>query len=210
MFKKVTYYLSLIMLILCVSVSFAWMLDIPSQIGHHPVLRFDDTISIASNDATVTVEIDEDGKYVSLEEKTTASGLYEVKNAAPGTVTKYRIVIKNNTDVELSMSIIFSEIKASLEEFYDHVYVGVFAADGFYFPYTSPEIKEDSIKDKLADDFVYESSQTEASIPFLTNFKVPDQYAEVVIRFYIRIDHEIGNEFQNQRFSIGKINFMMI
>ena len=121
MFKKVTYYLSLIMLILCVSVSFAWMLDIPSQIGHHPVLRFDDTISIASNDATVTVEIDEDGKYVSLEEKHTVSGLYEVKNAAPGTTTKYRIVIKNNTDVELSMSIIFSEIKASLEEFYEHI-----------------------------------------------------------------------------------------
>jgi hypothetical protein len=59
MFKKVTYHLSLVMLILCVSVSFAWMLDIPSQIGHHPVLRFDDTISIASNDATVTVEIDQ-------------------------------------------------------------------------------------------------------------------------------------------------------
>lgn len=198
--KKLIHISAIIMCVLCIAVSFAWMIDITSPSGHFPTFRFDNTIYIASNNIDVQLEIEnEDGVYENIQ--TNAPELYSVNNVGPGHYTKYRMTITNRTDVEVNLSVILSEFTTSTEEFYKNTYVGVFSSQGFFSPYNPPENKEVNIYEALRNN----------TVTFIDYFRIPNvKDVPVVVRFYVRIDHEAGNELMNQSLTIGKINFLTV
>lgn len=198
--KKLIHISAIIMCVLCIAVSFAWMIDVTSPTGHFPTLRFDNTIYIASNNVEVKLEIEnKDGVYENI--KTNNGELYSVNNVGPGHYTKYRMTLTNKTDIEVNLSVILSDFSTSTEEFYKNAYVGVFSSSGFYYPYNAPENKELNIYDSLQNN----------TVTFIDYFSIPNIKDEpVVVRFYVRIDHEAGNELMNQSLKIGKINFLTV
>ena len=203
--KKFMYFTSIIMLVLCISISFAWMIDVTAPSGLFPNFTFDKTIYIASNDISVDLQVEDDNGYISLSEYE-GDGLYSVKNVGPGSITKYKMVITNNTDVEVNMSVVLSDIQATVSEFYDHTYVGVFSTNGFDFPYVAPETSDLNFKENMK---INDETGT-GTINFIDYFVVPGKKASVEIRFYIRIGIEAGNEIQDQDLTIKTINFLSI
>jgi hypothetical protein len=189
------------------------MLDITAPEGHFPTLKFDETISIASNSLDVKIDVEENNVYKPIADSTSLNNkLYQNKNVGPGTVTKYNIKLTNTSNVEQNVSIVLSEITASIIEMYEYIYIGVFSTSGFYFPYEAPATTEFSIKESLPNDYVFGESKY-ATINFIDYFVIPPATVEpytVQIKFYIRIDYRADNRIQNQNFSIGKINFVSI
>jgi hypothetical protein len=189
------------------------MLDVTAPEGHFPTLRFDDTISVASNSLEVEIDVEEDHVYKPIADSTSLNNsLYQNKNVGPGTVTKYNMKLTNTSNVEQNVSVVLSEITASIIEMYDFIYIGIFSTSGFYFPYESPATTELSVKESLPSDYVFGESRY-ATINFIDYFAIPPATIEpytVQIKFYIRIDYRADNRLQEQNFSIGKINFVSI
>ena len=105
----------------------------------------------------------------------------------------------------MKLSVIFTDIQASVEEFYNNIYIGTFYTNGFYGQYEAPVVNECKLGEAmhLNDDDTYTRT-------FMEYFKIPGNYSEVDIRFYVKIGIEGGNELQNQNFRIGQINFVII
>lgn len=203
--KKFMYFTSIIMLVLCISISFAWMIDVTAPSGLFPSFNFDKTIYVASNDVTIDLQVEEEEGYVSISEYE-GNGLYSVKNLGPGSIKKYKIVITNNTDVEVNMSIVLSNIETTIQDFYDYAYVGVFSTKGFDFPYVAPTTSDLNFKENIK----INDENGVGTINFVDNFVVPGKKSTVEIRFYIRIGVEAGNEIQSQSLTINTINFLCV
>ena len=209
MFKRFIHITTIIMLMLAISVSFAWMVDVTAPNGHFPVLRFDEEnqLFIASNDVDIDLSVEENDEYHSIQNsKLQANDIYSSDNLGPGSTKKFKLTIKNNTDVDLNMSIVLSDILVSNDYFYETIYVGLFSTKGFYSPFEPPEINEYALGDtnKLV------VKDGEVSYNLINYFKIPGNYSEVEIRFYVRIDVKADNRLVNQNFKIGTINGIII
>lgn len=198
--KKTIYLASIISLILLISISFAWMMDLVAPSGHFPVLKFDKTLTVATNDVDVELSTEIDGEYVLIDDVKSSKGLFETSNLGPGSIQKYKVNITNKTNTEMNMSLVFSDIKASDKVFYDSIYIGIFSTKGFEQQLNAPSICEFRLSDNLSS----------GSCPLTENFTLPRNYASVELRFYIRIDHNAGNEIQKQWLSFSKFNVVII
>lgn len=215
MFKRFIHLTTIIILMLAISVSFAWMMDVTSPTGYYPVLRFEDPtddnpnndrIYIASSDISVDLSVEsEDGYIPIISSNNVKNDMYTSSNLGPGSVTKYQLKIKNNTNAEMNLSVIFTDILASVTEFYDSILIGTFYTEGFYGQYETPWVNECKLSENM-----HENGEGTYTRNFIEYFKIPGNYSEVEIRFYVKIDHNGGNKLQDQNFKIGKINFVII
>jgi len=197
-------------------------MDVTAPSGHFPVLRFEEEnrLFIASSDVSVNVEVEDEntGEYVSiLDSENENNQIFSANNLGPGSVKKYKLQITNNTEAEINMSVILSDITTSIEEFYDHIYIGIYYANGFDFPYEPPEINEFKLSEELSI-----NKDGSASRNLIDYFKVPGDFKTVEIGFYVRIgiegtqsdltNEEYANQnyLQNQSFTIGTISFVII
>ena len=199
--KKFASMASIILCVLCMAVSFAWMIDVTAPTGHFPLIKFDNTIYIASNNIDVTVEIEDNNGNLTDLTNYDGDKLFAVNDIGPGTFVKYKLTITNRTDVEVSLAVVLSDFETSLAEFYDYVYIGVYSTSGFYYPYNPPELNEVNVKEAIHNN----------TVTFIQYTKIPNKKDQAVeIRFYVRVDHKAGNELMNQSLTIGKINFLTI
>ena len=227
MFKRFLHLTTIVILMLAISVSFAWMMDVTAPSGHYPVIRFDEDnkLYIASNDVDIDLLVEENDEYQPLfnsKTKYEADDLYSVSNSGPGSSKKFKLVIKNNTDAELNMSVILSEFEMNCDLFLPHVYLGVFYTKGFYDKYVPPKTQEFALNDENKATFKTtiideENNVVEKEIvsyQLFDSFKIPGNYSTVEIGFYIRIginiDSNVVNDLQNKYLYIKKMSFIII
>ena len=101
MFKRFVHITTIIILMLAISVSFAWMVDVTAPSGHFPVLRFDEEkqLYIASNDVDIDLAVEENEEYRSIQNsKFAAKDIYNSENLGPGSTKKFKLTIKNDQE----------------------------------------------------------------------------------------------------------------
>lgn len=211
MYKKLTI-TTIIILLLCITVSFAWMMDVIGPSGDLIVYEFDDSLYISPNNLKIDITVEENGEYVPLySTDNEVNNLVCFENKAPGDIMKFSMKITNSTDLDITTAIIFSDITSNEIKFYDFVSVGIFATNGFEGDYKAPGIGEFLLidnfpKDENRNPIINENN----SAKFIESLVIPANNKEVEIRFYVRINHVADNSIQNKEFKIGKINFMSV
>ncbi len=214
MYKKMSI-TSIIILLLCISVSFAWMMDVIGPSGNSIVFNLDDKVYISADELNIDISIEKNNEYVPLysyisgEENN--NEIIKFDNTIPGDTYKFSVDIKNTSDFAVSISVLFSEILASHQAFYEFINIGLISVDGFTNSKETPKIEEFVFKDKIENygkqDYVFDPKK-EVSIDFLNNISIPAGEDGVNIKFYIRLNVDASNELQGQTFKIGKINFI--
>lgn len=214
MYKKMSI-TSIILLLLCISVSFAWMMDVIGPSGNSLVFNLDDKVYVATDELNIDIAIEKENefvplyKYITGEENT--NEIVKFDNTIPGDTYKFSVDIKNTSDFDVSISVLFSEIISSHQDFYEYISIGLISIDGFTNSRETPKIEEFVFKDKIEnygkDDYEFDSEK-EVSIDFLNNISIPAGEDGVNIKFYIRLSVNASNELQGQTFKIGKINFI--
>lgn len=216
MCKKMTI-TSIILLLMCITVSFAWMLDVVGPVASDVFFRFEDSLYVAPNELEIDIQIEENNEFVPL--YAYANGvenenvLAKFDNQKPGDLLKFSMTIKNTSDLELNVSILFSEIVASHQDFYNYIDFGIISSKGFDNYLDAPTISDFILRDRIEgyNEETYDFSPDKAiSISFLKNLKVPANDEGINIKFYIRLNINAGNSLQNQTFTIGKINFLCV
>ena len=110
MYKKITI-TTIILLLLCITVSFAWMLDVIGPSGDAIVFNYDNSIYVSPNELKIDISVEENGEYVPIyTTENSENVLATFDNKAPGDVIKFSIKIYNLTDLTLSTSVLFSDI----------------------------------------------------------------------------------------------------
>lgn len=198
--KKFIYLSSIISMILLISISFAWMVNVIAPSGLNPMFKFDKTLSVASTDISVDLYAEIDNDYVSFDDIELDNGLFATKNLGPGSIQKYKVNITNNTDVEMNMSLILSEISYSDIVLCESIYVGIFSTSGFEGYLNAPQVCEFNLSEKMEN----------SSCILASHFTLPANYASVELRFYIRIDHNAGNEIQKQWLNVNKFSIVVV
>ena len=216
MYKKLTV-LTIIFILLTITVSFAWMMEINGPSGDLVSFDYNESIFIDSNDLEISISVEENGVYVPLYDSTNDSNvLTTFENSAPGDVYKYSLKIRNLTTNPITTSVILSDISSTIDDFYNYISIGIFSTKGFNTKYKAPALTEYFILSKFPEDsdknVIIEEKN---SITFLEELKIPpmeDGDQPVEIKFYVRFNsiRESQNQLQGHSFTIGKINFLCI
>ena len=212
MYKKLTI-TTIILILMCITVSFAWMMDVVGPSGNAVVFDYENALYVSSNNLEINISVEQNEQYIPLyryiEGEKNLNTLAVFDNKAPGDTIKFSINIKNTSDLEVTVSVLFSEILASHQDFLEFMEVGVISFSGMRKYKDSPIVEEFAIKDRITDyeNFVFDPEKS-ISINFLNNLKIPVGEEGVNIKFYIRLSTKAENTLQNQTFKIGKINFI--
>ena len=213
MYKKLSI-TTFIFLLLTITISFAWMIELEGPKGDTIIYQFDDSIHVSPNNLKIDVQFEEDGVYKPLySTDNQTNSLASFRNSAPGDVIKFSVKINNLTEDTIETSIVFSEISSSIEDFYNYISIGIFSVSGFDRKHPAPSYEEFLITDRMDKDssgnLIIEDQN---SVLFLENLKIPPKGQEVEIKFYVRFNsiRESQNHLQNQWFTIGKMNFMFV
>ena len=214
MYKRLTI-LTIIFLLLTITVSFAWMMEINGPSGDLVSFDYDNSIFIDSSELEINISVEKNGTYVPLYSSTNENNeIAKFVNSAPGDVYKYSVKIRNLTTNPITTSVVLSDISTSHVDFFNYISVGIFSAKGFNSKYKDPDLTEFSVFSKLPKDKEIKTNENYA-ITFLDSLKIPPMDSNddpVEIKFYVRFDNirESQNHLQKQSFVIGKINFMCI
>lgn len=216
MYKKMSI-TSIILLLLCISVSFAWMMDVIGPSGNSIVFNLNDQLYIASDELNIDISIEKENEfvplysYVSGEESNNELIVFD--NTIPGDTFKFSVDIKNKSDMPVSISVLFSDIISSHKDFLEYINIGLISVNGFANSKDAPKIEEFVFKEKIdgyeSDEYIFDPEEL-MSIDFLNNITIPSGEAGVNIKFYIKLSVNASNSLQNQTFKIGKINFISV
>ncbi len=217
MYKKLSI-ATILLIMMTLTVSFAWMMDVIGPSGDALVFLFDKenntSIYVSPNNLEINISYEKNGEYVDAYSSTKTDSenvLVSFNNKAPGDVIKFRVKIKNLTDLDITTSVLFSDINTNAPEFFDYIRIGIISYHGFTAISKLPPVEEFCLFDRLPEDYVYDYENPKStSVSFLKNLVIPPNQQEVEINFYIKIDHLADNSLQNKTFTIGKINFMCI
>lgn len=216
MYKKLTI-TTIISLLLCISVSFAWMLDIVGPTGKNIIFDLTDSLYVASEELNINISYEEDGVYKEVfkyeNNVRNSENPLKFENQEPGSTQKFSIDIKNLSNVAVNISIVFSNIFADHEAFYDYIDIGLISINGYDSYLDVPKIEELTLRDRLlnydAKTFVFSSTKP-VSASLLNDVLIPANSEGINIKFYIRFNFNAINELQKLNFSIGKINFISV
>ncbi len=209
--KRVWHLLNIIGLLLCITVSFAWMNENNENIpvARYPAFDFysaGKNLSVAGNDIVASVYyMDGDEKVLmSSSDDLTEEPVFEVTDDfAPGDREIFVMEITNNAPQSAVVSMSFSEIEEQLKQstdpsIVDQLYIGIVSTDGFDLQNKAPVLEDTCFGDLY----------TRGVIPVFSNISVPGNSKTVSIRFYIRFSSQAGNEFMDRDFQIGKIDII--
>ena len=214
MYKKLTF-LTLIFILLTITVSFAWMIEVNGPSGDLVSFDYEDAIFIDSSDLEIDIYVEKNGTYVPLYSSTNESNVItKFENSAPGDVYKYIVKIRNLTTNPISTSVVLSDISSSHVDFFNYISVGIFSTKGFTSKYKAPDLTEFTLLSKIPSDKEIKVEDYYA-VTFLESLQVPPMDNDddaIEIKFYVRFNsiRDSQNQLQNQTFTIGKINFMCI
>lgn len=211
MFKKLSI-TTLILLLLSITVSFAWMMDIAGVGGEVIQFKFDDSIYLSPTNLQVEIFYEKNGAYEKINSSDQSiDSLLILENCAPGDVFKFSIKLNNLTDFEINTAVSFTDIESTNDDLYNHISIGVFSTNGFDSKYKAPEFSDftlasNMLKDEDGNLILNEKN----SVSFINSLKIPPMGNEVEFKFFVRFDHSKTdqNHLQNQTLTIGKINFV--
>ena len=105
MYKKLTI-TTIILLMLSITVSFAWMMDVMGPSGEIITVNFDNSIYVSPNNLKIDIAIENNGDYIpSYSTENVENVLACFDNQAPGDVIKFSVKINNMTNTPISASI---------------------------------------------------------------------------------------------------------
>ena len=179
--------LNLGLLVMIISVSYAWMITEPSK---GEIVDYNKRLVVPSNDLEII-------PYTYNEETME----YEISNTSPmkvgltepGKVQKYKFTITNNKDIEARTNIVFSNITGDIEKLKEVVFLGS-TNQNFLF--------EKSLSTLLE----YNETSETYYIKFIENLKIPAKET-VAFYWYTYIDQYASNEIRDTEISIEKIMF---
>lgn len=199
--NKIKHVINVIGLLLCITLSFAWMMEIDTPTGRYVDFNFNNNVYIAPNDLDVKLFCVENGVEQDITKVYQANGesaFFTAQNFAPGDYKMFIIRLKNKTDLDMSMAINFSNISASSSDFYEYMNIGIASTKGFVSPYLPPTIEDFYVADRLSGN----------AISFINKLTIPPNSTEVEIKFYVMLSRKATNTVQGKEFKIGTLNFI--
>lgn len=190
-------------LLLCITISFAWMLEIEVPHGRHVDFDFRDQLFVVPDDLEVTLYYeDSDGVRTDITDVYNSEGensLLTFENFAPGDAKLFAVKLKNMSELDMNLAITFSDVFSEHDDFNKYVNIGLISTKGFSYPYIAPTIEDFFVSDRLKG----------SSMTLVDGVILPPNEHEVEIRFYIKLSEKATNASQNKEFRIGLINFIM-
>lgn len=189
-------------LLLCITISFAWMLEIEVPHGRHIDFDFRDKLFVAPDELEVTLYYeDEDGLRTDITDVYDPEGensLLSFENFAPGDAKLFVVKLKNKSDLDMNLAISFSDVFSEHDDFNKYINIGLISSKGFTYPYIAPTIEDFFVVDRLKG----------TSMTLIDGVILPPNEHEVEIRFYVKLSEKATNASQNKKFKIGLINFI--
>jgi len=212
MFKKVRHIATALGLLLCITLSFAWMTELDSKYGRYINLYYNNSLYSAAveMDAQLYLLTEDEGQtgavtYTDITNRyeDAPDALFSTENFAPGEYRLFALKMQNKTKLPINVSINLAKIEGD-PLFWEHMNLGLLDSTGFNEDYAAPKIEE----------FPMAERATEGGDVTLANLLLPptedaalgDNVVE--IRFYIRFSHTAVNELQDKVFKIGVVNVM--
>ncbi len=210
--KRVWHYLNIIGLLLCITVSFAWIKETDEQkipVGVAPYFQFDkdrgNSHAIAGSQISTYFYYGDDTEHSSSSDDPAGAPCINISNFAPGSREIFVIEIKNKSAEDSVVAMSFSDMSytgydgdvSKLRNFFSNFYVGIIGTEGFTDTNKAPVIEDMSLGEE------YDNG----AVAVFSDVVVPAGNS-VKIRFYIRFSSSVGNEYQGKDFKIGKINIV--
>ena len=203
--KSTKIVLSVLCLLLCVSLCFAWIDEIDQVIGRY--MQFfmkEGNAVVASANLDVTLYKDATGEddYVDITkvlEQGDTTPLTHFSNFAPGSRQKFRADIKNTADVPVYVHMVLSDIVCSNADLQQHLIVGTSGFGGFRAPYLPPELVSNSLKDGMND----------GNFSLMQGAEIPPD-STISVYFYVIFSENATEALANTNFKIGSINFLTV
>lgn len=179
--------LNLGLLVMIISVSYAWMITEPSK---GEIVDYRRKLIIPSNDLEIIPYTYNDE---TMEYEVNNTSPMEVGLTEPGKVQKYKFTITNNKDIEARTNIVFSNITGDIEKLSEKVYLGSTNQNYLF---------EKSLKDLME----YNETSKTYYIKFVEDLKIPASET-VEFYWYTYIDQYASNEIRDTEILIDKIMF---
>ncbi len=214
MLQKVRHIAIVFGLLLCITLSFAWMTELDSEEGRFLYLQYDKSLYSAATEMEAELYLLEtqivDGEEVLVYSdpqptyETNPNALISSENFAPGDYRLYALKLKNKTNAPMTVSVNLAKLQGD-ELFWDYMNVGVSGSVGFNNDYPAPAIEEFAMAERAT---------ANGDVNFIRLLELPptadananDNFVE--IRFYIRFSHTAVNELQDKSFKIGVVNVL--
>ena len=194
-----------IMLFLCISLTFAWINELQNPAGRYLNFVFEDGKAVVTDtDIEVRMYRDVTGadNFEDITEMFVSDSLKNlavIENFAPGARQKFKVEITNTGDIPLSLQMVLSNITCESELLQKYLIVGTGGFEGFTAEYPAPALWQDTMKNCLDGE----------SISLVDGAVVPDN-ATVTIYFYVMFSRTATEEVADCNFTIGSVNFIAL
>ena len=198
--------ISILSLVLCILVTFAWINELQNPEGRVMALRFNDA-SIATSDLIVKLSVnvteDEFVDITKLCEDVPEETLEPYDDFAPGSRKKFKVDITNISASPITLRIILSDIICEEEELRDCIIIGTNGFAGFTTDYPPPTVQNKMLSDGMDDT---------DSFVLIENVEIPPNNvdAPVTIYFYFMFAASGTENLEDKSFSVGTINFLTL
>ncbi len=211
--KKVRHIATALGLLLCITLSFAWMTELdefPS--GRYLEIHYDNSLYSAAvgMDASLYVLEEQDGaagevtyKDITKQYKSDTDELYSTENFAPGQYKLFALKMQNKTTLPMNVSVNLAKIEGD-PLFLEHMNLGILDSTGFTGEYEPPKVEEFPMAERANGNGAV--TLANLLLPPTGDASLLDNVVE--IRFYVRFSHTAVNELQDKEFKIGVVNVM--
>lgn len=179
--------LNLGLLVMIISVSYAWMVTEPSK---GEIVNYNRRLVVPSNDLEI---IPYTYNEETMEYEVSNTSPMEVGLTEPGKVQKYKFSITNNKDVDAITDIVFSNITGDIELLKDVVYLGSTNQNYLF-------------EKNLSTLLTYNETSKTYYIKFIEDLSIPANET-VAFYWYTYIDQYASNEIKNTEILVEKIMF---
>lgn len=194
-----------VMLLLCLTVTFAWINELQNPTGRYLDFTFKDGKAVVT-DTDIEVKLYRDVTGADDFEDITEpfandslENLVAIENFAPGARQKYKVELTNTGDIPLSLQMVLSNITCEDEILQEYLVVGTGGFEGFTAEHPAPELRQDTMRDSLDGE----------SIVLVDGAVVPAN-ATVTIYFYVMFSRAATEAVANCSFVIGSVNFIAL
>lgn len=198
--------ISILSLLTCIFVTFAWINEMQNPEGRVMALRLNDA-SVASSELMVklysNVEGDAFEDITKLYDESDPQELESYDNFAPGSRKKFRVDLTNLSDSPLTLRMILSDIVCEDEELRECIIIGTNGFAGFTAEYPQPAVENKVLS---------EGMDASSSFTLIDHVQIPPNNADapVSVYFYVMFSAAGSENLEEHTFSIGTINFLTL
>lgn len=197
--------LPVITILLCLTVTFAWINEIQNPEGRYLNFEFEDGKAVVT-DTDIEVKMyrdmtgaDDFEDITKLFATDSLENLVNIGNFAPGARQKYKVEITNTGKIPLSLQMVLSNITCADMALQEFLIIGTSGFDGFTAEYPAPDLRQDTMKNSLDGE----------SIVLVDGAVVPADKT-VTIYFYIMFSRTATETVSNCDFTVGSVNFIAL